>query len=372
MKQIITPFLILLSATPFPQSKKVFSIGLSGPERAKSRSVPDKVRNIKKDTLIIPGKLKTYEIDPTTKQSPLLKIITTKIDTLVERDIKGIIKDKTGAPISGIMIMEQGKPNGTTTNQQGEFNIKITNSAPLTLSWLGITGTEVNPAIRSVYNTNAFSVEMHITNTTNNSSIKESVQSLKQFPLPYPRPSAVLPLKPAEFSSLNYFYQIDSVLSHALTSCRYDAKQYYYIDGGGFALVTQMEQIDKKGKSLSPPARWQATINGDLNNVLDYIKALFSAPSGNYRVLVFIISNQDISGQKESISQKDAEAWLANGYNSLPLSLKKNPLSDSTTCTLLIYHYTKMPGIAGSEIFPDNITGQMHYDNSQLASFIEK
>ena len=59
--------------------------------------------------------------------------------------ILGTVTDDAGEPIIGASIVEKGNPqNGTITNFDGQFNIKVSEGTPIIISYIGYTSQEVN------------------------------------------------------------------------------------------------------------------------------------------------------------------------------------------------------------------------------------
>ena len=59
--------------------------------------------------------------------------------------ILGTVTDDAGEPIIGASIVEKGNPqNGTITNFDGQFNIKVSEGTPIIISYIGCLSQEVN------------------------------------------------------------------------------------------------------------------------------------------------------------------------------------------------------------------------------------
>ena len=59
--------------------------------------------------------------------------------------ILGTVTDDAGEPIIGASIVEKGNPqNGTITNFDGQFNIKVSEGTPIIISYIGYLSQEVN------------------------------------------------------------------------------------------------------------------------------------------------------------------------------------------------------------------------------------
>jgi len=295
-------------------------------------------------------------------------IINETVKNIVEtRTVSGQIKDPNGRPVAFATIKIKGKNIGRSTDQNGNFSIPIDKNDKLSVSIVGYSDIELDPNQTNI-TVNGFNIQskQSVFNSIQNST-KES--ALNIFPIPYPVPSATYSIQSNSIPQARYFYQVDSILRAGLDGCRYDERRYYYIPHG-FALVTQMEQINKEGSSLDPPDRWSAKIANDLNNPWDYFKALFSTPKGFYRVLIFLYTDIDLSSNGNFISEEEARKWLNNGFNSLPNEIKYSTATNNHSCTLLVYHYEKKPGIDGEMLVPSGLSGRIHFLNSNLSNYI--
>ena len=59
--------------------------------------------------------------------------------------ILGTVTDDAGEPIIGASVVEKGNPqNGTITNFDGQFNIKVSEGTPIIISYIGCLSQEVN------------------------------------------------------------------------------------------------------------------------------------------------------------------------------------------------------------------------------------
>ncbi len=87
----------------------------------------------------------------------ILNIFLALITISISAQQKGIVKDAEGITLPGVNIIEKGTKNGTTTNNNGEFEIRLTTDKPvLVFSYIGYTKVELPASPGSVMN-----VEMH-------------------------------------------------------------------------------------------------------------------------------------------------------------------------------------------------------------------
>lgn len=135
---------------------------------------------------------------------------------------------------------------------------------------------------------------------------------------------------------------LDHHLSEALEAAGYDEKAYHAVPGG-FALVTRVEQIEPDGTPKRGNSRWSVEIAALETFSLDaYIRALFTAPQGFYRVIVFLITPYTFTHTEEIVPLDEADDWL-RGADRLPQRVAEVEYSENFATTALIYVFEK-PG----------------------------
>lgn len=60
-----------------------------------------------------------------------------------QKTIQGVVTDTNGEPIIGVTIIEKGTTNGTTSDIDGKFSLKVSNHALLTFSYLSYAQQEI-------------------------------------------------------------------------------------------------------------------------------------------------------------------------------------------------------------------------------------
>ncbi len=115
--------------------------------------------NLKKATRLIPIGLSmcclagsSYATQPVTNESSVVSLSGAVPGVQQEtKVVTGVIKDKTGEPIIGANILEKGTTNGTTTDIDGKFSIKIPASATLEVSYIGFLTQQISPKGKSYF-----------------------------------------------------------------------------------------------------------------------------------------------------------------------------------------------------------------------------
>jgi hypothetical protein len=162
---------------------------------------------------------------------------------------------------------------------------------------------------------------------------------------------------------------VDAVLSAALDRAGYAEKSYWAVPRG-FALATRLEQIDATGKPKPPPARWSAEmprLAGEFS-LGAYLRALFTADPGYYRIVVFIVTDTLFSESDRSVSPEEARSWVAKGLNALPESIASQPYGPAVISTALIYEFEREAGSEPQALVPSPVDAHAHLVGSGLWS----
>lgn len=72
---------------------------------------------------------------------------------LAQKEVSGVVKDKTGTPIPGVNVQEKGTKNGISTDINGSYKLSVNDGAALVFSYIGYT-TVTKSATASVIDVN--------------------------------------------------------------------------------------------------------------------------------------------------------------------------------------------------------------------------
>lgn len=187
-----------------------------------------------------------------------------------------------------------------------------------------------------------------------------------EFPLPPPQPSATDKIPESYFKNCITLNDINTKLDHTLDRCGYVRKSYFYVPNG-FALVTQIEQIDKDGTSKPENERWHDNYGMGEFSLENYLTKLFFAKPGFYRCIVFIISDNYYIYSEDLTTRKQAEEWLISGTNKLPEEIGKISVNNKYLFDVLIYEFKKDETESEAKILiPSAITGRAHLRKSRI------
>ena len=166
---------------------------------------------------------------------------------------------------------------------------------------------------------------------------------------------------------------IDTRLCSALQAVGYHDKTYYSVPDG-FALVTRLEQISADGTPLDASVRWAIEIPPLKGfSLRDYIKALFGARVGYYRLLVFIVTPHPFVQIDKEIRLHTAIDWLHRGTNIIPESMAIKPYTQRHQTTALVYEFKKIRASSITDVIvPGLLDGENHLRRSGILSELEK
>ncbi len=176
------------------------------------------------------------------------------------------------------------------------------------------------------------------------------INAIPNFPWPPPAPSSQSVIALSRFISSGAspdpaslkLGDIDASLRHALDEVGVSEASYYAVPQG-FAVVTRLESIDASGTPKPEPERWGvATGVPTTFSLSSYVRILFTAPEGHYRLIVFVVTAQAFVGQSVPVSREDAERWLVAGANVLPNAIAAQQVRDGMVCTALVYEFNKV------------------------------
>ena len=78
------------------------------------------------------------------KKSCLLLFATLLVATLMGQNVQGVVSSDTGEPLIGVSILEKGTSNGTITDIDGSYQLKLNNAqATLVFSYTGFQSKEI-------------------------------------------------------------------------------------------------------------------------------------------------------------------------------------------------------------------------------------
>lgn len=181
------------------------------------------------------------------------------------------------------------------------------------------------------------------------------------FPWPPPTPSALQPL-PSPLGQLGFLTlgQVADWITQSLDQRSYFDRSYHAVPNG-FALVTRLERINDDGTPFAGTDRWPTDLTAEGFSLARYLQALFAAPEGRYRVLVFVVTPELVTPSGEQPTERYMLGLLSGGADRLPVSVRDAPLTPDHTCVALIYEFERR-GLQGQPalLVPGYLTGRDH------------
>jgi hypothetical protein len=198
------------------------------------------------------------------------------------------------------------------------------------------------------------------------SPVMQPPEKLPELPWPPMAASARIVLPTTPFRDAGNFGQFCAVLTGALERCGYVEESYYSVPGG-LALITRMEQTTRDARPAQGSERWSVDTHALTSlSLSDYLKALFLANTGYYRVIIFVVTDVPFGASKGALTSGEAQSLLTYGYNSLPPSVSEAPLPVNYACTALIYEFEKPEGKSPEAIVPGHLDAKTHLVKSGL------
>jgi tetratricopeptide (TPR) repeat protein len=198
-------------------------------------------------------------------------------------------------------------------------------------------------------------------------------EALPQFPWPPPKASAEDTI-PRELLVGNVEHPLLATVAQAMESAFRQAgygKKSYYSVPSGFAMASQIEQINEDGSPKESTDRWSLEMVPIRHFSLgSYLNALFRAQPGYYRVIVFVITSKAFS-QRGNVTPEESKVWVWSGLNKLPEEIGNQAYSPAYTCTALIYEF-KRTGKHADLMEQSGITGEIHLQKAGLLTAFAK
>ena len=192
--------------------------------------------------------------------------------------------------------------------------------------------------------------------------------SLPAFPWPPPRYSAFASIArewvgPGTAPVLG---EVAGRLERAFNIAGYGESSYYRIPGG-FALASRIEHIREDASPFAAPERWAVDTPRVREGFIDYIRALFNAPPGFYRVIVFVVTDQDFAAGEHAPSSAEAREWVTGGGLRLPEHIAALPYGPRYYTTALIYEFERRGDEPQASVrTPSPAPGQIHLEQAGL------
>jgi len=201
-------------------------------------------------------------------------------------------------------------------------------------------------------------------------AVSQTRQPMPDFPWPPPAPSTQTVLPDSLFRATGRpspsLSAVGATLVRALQRARYFEYSYYRAPNG-FALVARLERIDADGTPLPEEFRFLLPGSREPFSVAAYVKQLFFAPTGLYRMIVFAVTDLPFTATGAQLDAVAAGRLLSQGTNTLPRDFDDVSFTDSHRVTALIYEFRKGTGQGDvSTLTPSRLGARAHLDKSGI------
>lgn len=197
---------------------------------------------------------------------------------------------------------------------------------------------------------------------------KPKPASIPRFPWPPPKASAenTIPAKWIRVGTQTTLADVADKLEKALKLADYGEWSYYAVPRG-FALATHLEKIESDGTPLPGTDRWKIG-TPTLSNLtlLGFIKALAGAPAGNYRAIVFVVTDAQWVQSSAAPGEAQIEGWATGGANALPAGIGALPFGEDYRARALVYQFRKRGTKQAEYVLPSPVSGEAHLEKGGI------
>lgn len=85
----------------------------------------------------------TMQVNAIPQEVPSTPHVALEQNDTTSITLTGTVKDSNGEPLPGATIVEKGTHNGTITDQQGRFKLKVSGKSPILIQYIGMNEREI-------------------------------------------------------------------------------------------------------------------------------------------------------------------------------------------------------------------------------------
>lgn len=190
---------------------------------------------------------------------------------------------------------------------------------------------------------------------------------LPAFPWPPHKPSVQIRLPREAFAGAETLSAVASQIIAPLRAAGYWEHSFYQVPNG-FALVTRLERINEDGSRPSETIRYNVEEDARVFSLAGYIKRLFFASPGYFRLIVFVVAGEPFTASGKTLEQALALDLLHSGANALPPAYEKIKFDNGYGIDALIYEFKKdRQGEAAAQLQPGRIGPHIHLSKAGLS-----
>ncbi|MEP1032492.1 DUF2911 domain-containing protein [Ekhidna sp.] len=212
------------------------------------------------------------------------------------------------------------------------------------------------------------SLPVELTNSDNNNS-ENSSSDVRSFPWSsIPQPSDRLFLSKVLFQERkpSTLKDINEILLEALAEADYNNLSYFDKEND-FVFVCPVEQFKEDGSPEDDPHRFNLTLKGLSEfSLKEIIRYLFNAKVGRYRILVFVISDDQLKFSSEKARYKQIMEYT-KGSNKISSEVESKPFTDDHYVNVLVYEFRKSKESEEAKfVNPGEIKAKIHLNKADL------
>ncbi|MBI2313731.1 MAG: hypothetical protein HYU77_14620 [Betaproteobacteria bacterium] len=192
---------------------------------------------------------------------------------------------------------------------------------------------------------------------------------IRAFPWPPPQASAfaVIPTSMLSAKAEPKLKDVAQRLERAFDAGGYAERSYYSIPGG-FAVVSRIELIRADG---APEAAGRWSLRSPVLtrfSLTEYLKALFSAKVGRYRIIAFLATDASLQPDpSKKPTSEGAADWVSQGSPTLPAAIGNLPFTQEHNVTALIYEFERRTPDHEAELKqPSPLPGKGHLEKAGI------
>jgi hypothetical protein len=141
-------------------------------------------------------------------------------------------------------------------------------------------------------------------------------------------------------------------LDGAIAVAGYVQPRYLGVGCDGFAIALDLEHIESDGSRIRGSAGFAPPSQGEAFSLASYLKRLFYAPPGQYRQIVFVVSDQRIARPLAPPTEGELRAITRDGASALPRAFDALPFTERHEVLALIYEFQKGPRDGDVRVIP--------------------
>jgi len=165
-------------------------------------------------------------------------------------------------------------------------------------------------------------------------------EAMPQFPWPPPQWTSRT-LVPNQLTTVSAGEPLGTVFDRLVSALKrggIDAWSVFAVGTDGIAIVARLENIDDNGRPTA--TRWQGPdVRSPVFSLGGYLKALFSAQPGRYRVIAFVVTARAVTSSGTAATRETMDTLLSSGAMTLPESLRNTLLPAGGHCEALVYEF---------------------------------